>query len=48
MAKRINFERIQIVRHGFLSVNGKCNLLVTEEQNLALLSRSKMAAKPLL
>ena len=47
MAKLINFERLKIVRHAFPSVNGKCNLLVTEEQNVALLSRSKMMAKPM-
>ena len=44
MAKLINFECLKIVRHAFPSVNGKCNLLVTEEQNVALLSRSKIAA----
>lgn len=47
MAELINFECLKIVRHDFPSVNGKCNLLVTEEQNLALLRRSKMAAKAL-
>jgi hypothetical protein len=46
MAKLLNFECLKIVRQAFPSVNGKCNLLVTEGQNLALLRRSKMMAKP--